>query len=61
LTRNFFNGTAASVDITEAGISMLVGSSSWVLMVRDVFTPITVANGQTITWTYTTEVAFPNP
>jgi hypothetical protein len=62
LSTPFFNGTGASVDVAEAGMYLTLQTGSTdALMVRDVFTPITVNSGYTITWTYTTEVAFPNP
>jgi hypothetical protein len=62
ITRGFTNQTGSSVNITEAGVTVTSLSSSYaILIIRDVFTPIAVANGQTIVWTYKTEVAYPNP
>jgi hypothetical protein len=62
MSRPFFNGTGADINITEAALSILISTgTTTVLMVRDVFAPIVVANGLTMVWTYTTEVAFPNP
>ena len=53
---SYTNSTGESIDITESGIISIL-----CLYVRDVFAPITVGVGQTITWTYVTEVAYPNP
>lgn len=61
LTRSFINTTGASVDIKESGIVLQVAAAAYALYVRDVFSPVAVANGETIVWTYTTEVAYPNP
>lgn len=61
LSRAFTNVSGSSKSIVESGIQMINNDGGQVLMVRDVFPSIAVANGQTITWTYTTEVAYPNP
>jgi len=61
LSRAFTNTTGAAVDITEAAAWVYVATNTSVLMVRDVFPAIAVPDGKTIVWTYTTEVAYPNP
>jgi len=61
LSRSFYNGTSASIDIVEAGIREQIGSGYFILAVRDVFDAISVAAGETLTWTYVTEVSYPNP
>ena len=56
------NSTGASVDITEAGGTCLpYYSGEQVLMLHDVFAPVTVPNGGGMIWTYVTEVSYPNP
>lgn len=58
----FANETGSDVDITESGISVNQSpGDSPVLYVRDVFEPVKVYNGQTLSWIYITEVSFPNP
>jgi len=62
ITRVFSNGTASQINITESGITMSMASSTpVVLIIRDVFPAIPIAPGQTISWTYVTEVSYPNP
>lgn len=61
MKRTYYNGTGSTVNIVESGISITGYTSAPLLMVRDVFTSISVAAGQTIEWTYATEVAYPNP
>jgi hypothetical protein len=57
----FYNNTMATIDVTESGVTLVNdGVSSVVMMlIRDVFTAIPVAAGETITWTYVTEVLYP--
>ena len=64
LTRAFTNSTGGSVGVTEAGMygQLYVNSSQYyAITVYDVFDAIAVADGATITWTYTTEIAYPTP
>lgn len=61
LNRIFVAKTAA-VSIVEAGITMSPISGIIMLMVRDVLSqPIDLAIGESITWSYVTEVLYPNP
>lgn len=58
----YTNNTGSTINFTEAGVSINANTGSWVtLMIHDIFDAVEVANGQTITWTYQTEVAYPNP
>ena len=62
ISRSFTNQTVDAINIVEAGVWVYaINNTIYILMVRDNFTPITVASGQTIVWTYKTEVAYPNP
>ncbi len=62
ISRSFINNTGSSIDITESGVTLKVGSSGYdTLFIRDVFSPIAIAPGKTITWTYVTEVSYPEP
>jgi hypothetical protein len=61
ITRTFVNKTASTINITESGVTMQSESSTVLLYIRDVFTAIPVEPGKTITWTYVTEVAYPEP
>ncbi|NLD49799.1 MAG: hypothetical protein GX660_21840, partial [Clostridiaceae bacterium] len=62
LTGTFKNNTAATINITESGIIIKHYTGSYkALHVRDVFAPIPVEPGKLITWTYVTEVAYPEP
>lgn len=61
ISRSFINNTGSSIGITESGVTLFLMSLGNVLFIRDVFTAIPVGPGQTITWTYVTEVAYPNP
>lgn len=56
------NTSGGSKNIVESAIRVAqeVGTT-YLLMVRDVFDAIALADGQTINWTYTTEVAYPEP
>lgn len=65
---SYKNNTEETINITESGMSVYVHSVSTpfphsyhMLYVRDVFTAIPVEVGKTITWTYVTEVAYPEP
>lgn len=55
------NNTAALIDIVESGVIIAGYSNYKKLAIRDVFAARTIAPGQTLTWTYVTEVAYPNP
>lgn len=62
LSCSFKNNTASAINITESGIKRIsVNNTNDVLFIRDVFTAIPVEPGKTITWTYVTEVAYPEP
>lgn len=61
MSRPFVNNTASAIDIVESGMTIEDYNGSVNLMVRDVFAAISVGAGNTLTWTYTTEVAYPNP
>lgn len=61
ISRSFINNTGSSIGITESGVTLNLPSLGNALFIRDVFTAIPVGPGQTITWTYVTEVAYPNP
>jgi len=62
ISRMFINGTGATIDIVESGVGIQGYSSSYlILYIRDVFPAVSVAPGQTLTWTYVTEIAYPNP
>lgn len=60
ITRTFVNNTASTINITESGVTMQSVSGT-MLYIRDVFTAIPVEPGKTITWTYVTEVSYPEP
>lgn len=64
MSRTFANGSGGSITVKEIGIIYNITASGYtpsnVLMSRDVLaTPITVANGQTLTITYTSEITYP--
>lgn len=62
ISRTFTNNTSGTINITESGIySEFEYSNTYALLIRDVFSAIPVAPGETITWTYVTEVSYPNP
>jgi hypothetical protein len=65
ISRPYNNVSGSTVSVCSASIVLPFFNADYgnseVLLVRDVFDAIAVANGQTITWTYTTEVAYPNP
>lgn len=61
ITRTFVNYTASTINITESGVTMKSESFTVLLYIRDVFTAIPVEPGKSITWTYVTEVAYPEP
>ena len=61
MTNSFYNGTGSAVNITESGVDVRHASSSYTLMIHDIFDAISIDAGKTITWTYLTEVSFPNP
>lgn len=67
-TTLFKNNTEETISITESGMAVHVlatttpfNRSYFMLYVRDVFAPIPVEPGKSITWTYVTEVAYPEP
>lgn len=62
----FKNNTASTINITESGVKIAYtndayGVRYYILYIHDIFTAVPVKPGQTITWTYVTEVAYPNP
>ena len=61
LVGTYLNDTGNALSITESGIRMHFDTSNYVLMVRDVFPPISLPDGATMTWTYTIDVSYPNP
>lgn len=61
ISRIFTNNTASTIDITESGVLMNTYASYIHLYIHDVFTAIPVDPAQVITWTYVTEVSYPNP
>jgi hypothetical protein len=61
ISQVFSNNTASSISVVESGIILRNVAGSYMLFVRDTFDEIFVANGKTITWTYVTEVSYPNP
>lgn len=62
VTRIFTNATGSSIDVTESGIYQYsyAGSLKQFLLVRDLFSAITVANGQSIVWSYSFEMTYPS-
>lgn len=56
MTRTFANASGSEKLITEAGFACYDSGGTDVLYVRDVFDAISVPNGDTLTWTYTTKV-----
>lgn len=62
ISRTFINSTAETINITESGVyNDFDYSNTYVLLIRDVFSAIAVDPGKSITWTYVTEVAYPEP
>ena len=64
ITRTFTNNTGSSVDIKESGVTQRIwvpSSYHSALMIYDTFDAIAVADGAAIAWTYTIEVAYPQP
>jgi hypothetical protein len=61
LVGTYTNDTGNALSITESGIRMRFDPSNYVLMVRDVFPPISLPDGATMTWTYAIDVSYPNP
>jgi len=63
LTYTYVNSSGSSKAINESGIGLysIKSLATPSLFIYDVFTAITVANGQSITWVYAIEVAYPNP
>lgn len=62
LTRSYINDSASSIDITEAGVTIPLRTSTSAydyLMIRDKFTAIALAVGESIFWTYSIEVTYP--
>ena len=63
MSRLFTNNTGSSMNITEAGVyqSAYYYSSPYpYLLVRDLFTAIALADGESIVWNYTFEVSYPS-
>lgn len=60
-TASFKNNTASTINITESGVAMPLSYPHSLFYIRDVFTAIPVEPGKTITWTYVTEVSYPEP
>ncbi len=62
ISRIFKNNTESTINIVESGMYTAFDySNRYALFIRDVFTAIPVEPGKTITWTYVTEVSYPNP
>lgn len=62
ISGSYANTSGSEINITESAIRHISASTSYyVLTVHDVFEAITVADGETITWTYVIEVSYPNP
>lgn len=62
ISRTFKNNTESTINIVESGMfTQFVYSNIYALVIRDVFTAIPVEPGKTITWTYVTEVSYPEP
>jgi len=65
INNTYQNSSGSAVDIKESGITdrCYSGPSTYstYLLIYDTFDAISVANGQTLSWTYSTEVAYPNP
>lgn len=60
MTRGFFNQSGATISVAETGIYVYKAASQILLYNRDVLSPaVDVANGDTITVTYTIETTFP--
>jgi hypothetical protein len=57
ISRAFYNGSGGSITVNEIGISCATvdsgGNTRYFLIVRDVITPVAVANAQTLTVQYT--------
>ena len=62
LSRAGANNTGSTINIVEAGVAISENYSNAqnLLMIRDVFDAIAVTAGHTLTWTYVTEVSYPN-
>jgi hypothetical protein len=56
-----YANTGVPQAITEAGVINYYSSSAYQLMVHDIFDPIVLETGKTISFTYVIEVAYPNP
>jgi len=52
LSRVFTNSSGASITVKEIGICLYVYSNTYLMMTRDVITPVTVGNGQSLTVRY---------
>jgi hypothetical protein len=62
ISRTFKNNTESTINIVESGMfTEFDYSNKYALFIRDVFAPIPVEPGKSITWTYVTEVAYPEP
>lgn len=61
ISRSFVNNTGSAINVCEAGVILQSSSGFLNLFIRDVFDSISVAPGNSLNWTYTTEVAYPNP
>ena len=60
--RDFYNGSGGSIDVSETGLywPIYVGGNYTFNVERNVLaSPVTVADGQTLRVTYTTEMTFP--
>lgn len=55
------NTTGATIDISEAAGVVQVNNSYYALMIHDVISATPVPDGETMIWTYVTEIAYPNP
>ena len=53
LTRTFNNGSGGTINVTEAGIYCIAYAAWYFMILHDVFAAVEVANGQTLTVTYT--------
>ncbi|MBA7528943.1 hypothetical protein ES705_21135 [subsurface metagenome] len=53
LLRSFTNNSGGTIQVTEAGIYAFIKAATFAMTVHDVFTAVPVADGETITATYT--------
>lgn len=63
ISASYYNATGSTEYITESGLRFHFSgaTNNAILAVHDVFPAITVPAGATLSWTYVTEIAYPNP